>query len=134
MYTLVMALAAGVAMGNDPPAVSAETEQSLDLSGEWEGTWWNGEGTTYRATIRGGRLVGHSDGEILIFKTAGFTDEGGGKLHGIGLCEGPCLGIYEQDGDLLTLCFREASEGRPTAFRAGDGQHLLILHRVRPRQ
>jgi hypothetical protein len=60
-----------------------------------------------------------------------MTDEGGGRFL-VAVSKVLYLGIAEQDGDRVILCIREAGEGRPTSFRAGDGQHLLILHRVRP--
>jgi hypothetical protein len=45
-----------------------------------------------------------------------------------------CLGIYEQHDDHLRLCFGNTDEQCPRAFRGGDGQNLLILHRVKPRK
>lgn len=46
---------------------------------------------------------------------------------------GNILGIYRWDSDRLVACF--AGPGRrPTSFRAGDEQYLLILRRVRPRK
>jgi hypothetical protein len=130
MYTLVMALAASLAMGNDPVVVSAEVEQRLDPSGEWEGSGRTSSGLVC--------LVRFQPGEVrLSFRGAWqrspctVTDEGEGQLR-IRLGKPFYLGIYERDGDRVTLCLRQASEGRPTSFRAGDGQHLLILRRVRP--
>ena len=60
-------------------------------------------------------------------------DDGGGILHGrwFGSASG-IHGIYPQDGTRLLLCFCERPSRRPTSFFADNGQHLLILHRVKP--
>jgi hypothetical protein len=135
MSTLVLVLAtAMVVPGSGPEKVSGEMEQGLDLRGEWEGVWKSdtdeyevhqigGKGAwSYRRLPRGKRGP--------IYLTPDVADEGKGRLR---LMWGvPCLGIYEQDGDCVTICFRDARKGRPTSFRAGDGQHLLIIHRVKP--
>jgi hypothetical protein len=44
------------------------------------------------------------------------------------------LGIYQRHGSRLMICLRDAKVGRPTSFKGGDGQSLLILHRVKPRK
>ncbi|HEY7310848.1 MAG TPA: hypothetical protein VH643_15900 [Gemmataceae bacterium] len=137
MSTLVLVLAAAMAVpGNGPEMLSGETERGLDLSGEWEGRWKTdkaeyevellGEkgGCSYRRLPRG---------KCWGYLTPDITDQGEGRLR-LTWEDDPCLGIYEQDGDCLTICFRDAREGRPLSFRVGDGQHLLILHRVKPRK
>ncbi|HEY7428798.1 MAG TPA: hypothetical protein VH682_31500 [Gemmataceae bacterium] len=62
-----------------------------------------------------------------------LTDDGHGKFKcGSDGGETWTLGIYKYDGDHLSMCFRSAHLGRPTSYRAGDGQELLIIHRVKP--
>jgi hypothetical protein len=133
MSTLVMALAAGLALGSGPEAVSAEMEQPLDLRGEWKGTWISSSGQCYEV-----RLVEHGacarrlprgkEGPEYLWWAA--SDEGKGKLQMVWVTAGS-LGIYEQDGDRVRLCVRDAGSGRPTSFRGGSGQHLLTLCRVK---
>ena len=41
------------------------------------------------------------------------------------------LGIYRVDGDVLTLCYHTASQGRPTAFEGpGKGAFTEVYKRV----
>jgi hypothetical protein len=42
------------------------------------------------------------------------------------------LGIYQQHGDRLIICYRDVDKGRPTSFQAGEDQALLTLRRVKP--
>jgi hypothetical protein len=60
-----------------------------------------------------------------------ISDEGAGRFH-LMVDEVGHLGIYKQDGDRIVICYQTESKGRPMSFRAGDGQHLLILYRVKP--
>jgi hypothetical protein len=128
MSTLVLMLAM-VVPANGPEKVSAEMEQGLDLRGEWEGVYCY-EGYAPSDFWLDGRSVGPR-GEI---STSPFelVDEGEGRLRLTWADR--YLGIYRQEGDQLMICFRNVEEGRPTSFRTGDGQTLLILHRVKPRK
>lgn len=57
-------------------------------------------------------------------------DEGNGKLRFRGM-----LGIYQQDGERIFICLGVSMpRQRPAFFRASNGQHLLILHRAKPRK
>jgi hypothetical protein len=133
---LAMVLMAAMAVpGNGLEMVSAEMEERLDLSGEWEGTWWLPEGQVYPATMDNRLLFGDAfpphEGAIF-FRTPSFRDEGIGKFRIEPKdTNSRWLGIYEQHEGHLLLCFGEDGEQRPRSFRGGDGQHLLILHRVK---
>jgi hypothetical protein len=139
MSALAMILtAAMVVPGDGPKMESGEIEQGLDLSGEWEGLWIDDEGIRRKAKLslsecrlEGERLPGQPLGDIertLVF--LGITDEGAGRI----CLRDSYLGIYCRDGCDHLICFRDNRKGRPTSFRGGDDQNLLILHRVKPRK
>jgi hypothetical protein len=117
----VLLLAAGVAPGDGPGAVSAEVAEGFEFPGEWECIQFNGSVYTYQGTSAGSTYI----------QTFGLTPEGAGKLR---LCPRgrPLPGIYQWKGDSFIACFRAADCGRPTTFDAGDGQRLLILRRITP--
>jgi hypothetical protein len=127
MSTLVLVLTAAMAVpGNGPDMVSVEiAEQRLNLSGVWKGTIFRQEGKPLDAMLGDSILFDFDDWE--------YSDEGAGRFSLIVSGAG-YLGIYMSDGDDVILCYRRARYGRPESFRAGDGQHLLILHRVKPRK
>jgi hypothetical protein len=123
--------------GSGSEKVSGEMERGLDLSGEWEGTWKDGQKEVWEVRFGGGKLVAtHKNGAIAVRVEQEWMsfDEGRGKmwmkLGGVS----DHLGIYKQEGSRLDICYCLASMGRPTSFRSGDGQNLLILHRVKPRK
>ncbi|HTU18289.1 MAG TPA: hypothetical protein VMG10_09550 [Gemmataceae bacterium] len=126
-----MILTAAMAIpGNGPEMVSGELiEQGLDLSGKWEGTW-QGEDSFIFPLVRVAK-TGVRFGEGPSFLDWEIRDEGQGKLSIRTIC-GTSFGIYEQDGDRLMIC--TDSRKRPTTYRGGDGQSLLILHRVKSRK
>jgi hypothetical protein len=139
MSALAMILAAAMTVpGDGAEKVSAEiaASQPLDLRGEWNGVWETGrvnyavkhlvegEACSYQQIPKG-----RWGPAYLIPK---FVDEGVGRLRLQWVEDGPCLGIYKQDGERLTICFRDARKGRPQSFRTDHGQNLLILHRVKP--
>lgn len=133
MSTLVLVLATAIAVpGNGPEKGSAEMEQGLDLRSEWEGRWQHSDGKFYQVEGNHGLLEGCTDNEGLAIPTNCLVDEGEGRLRIT--CLRPRFGIYEVNGDRLTICWDETGRRRPTSFRAGDGQHLLILHRVKLRK
>jgi hypothetical protein len=141
MSTLVMVLtAAMVVPGDGPERLSWEIEQGLDLSGEWEGIWWFHTDGQLQVTSRGSRLVGTRkpgvDGWVgSSIDTCNFIDDSHGKLSGTWDLSGAEIrGIYRQDGERLILCFSKAPHSRPTSFEVGGNQHLLLLHRVKPRK
>jgi hypothetical protein len=138
---LAMVLMAAMAIpGNGPEMVSAEMEQGLDLRGDWEGTCKTSDGTDWEAQLHFPRFStrrGHltlTAGGALNFQAVTLTDEGAGRLR-ITWSDGVIFpGIYEQQDDRAVICFSRAERGYPTEFRGGDGQHLLILRRVKPRK
>jgi hypothetical protein len=131
---LAMVLAAAMAVpGSGTEAVSGETEQGLDLRGRWEGVYINAdEGMMEARLLDGG--IGLATGEGGSFVKSIFSDEGGGKVRFILNDAAKYLGIYEQQGDRVVICFRFADDGWPSSIRIAQGQHLLILHRVKPRK
>jgi hypothetical protein len=122
-------MVAMAAPGNGPEMVSWEVEQGLDLRGRWEGVYCY-EGYAPSDFWLDARDAGPRGG----ISTSPFelVDEGEGRLRLTWADR--YLGIYRQEGDQLMLCFGNVEEGRPTSFRTGNGQWLLILHRVKPRQ
>jgi hypothetical protein len=124
---LAMVLKAAMAVpGNGPRRVSEEMERGLDLSGGWEGTNYYSNPTQHIA-LANGKITISLAGEFPC-KT---RDEGRGRFR-LTVRGFHYLGIYKWEGDTVILCVRVESNGRPTSFKPGDDQHLLILHRVKP--
>ncbi len=136
MSSLAMVLAAGMALGSGPEKVSVEVERRLDLRGNWEGIGWLGEGVGRLGKLgprvamvrhdsqgKPGLLLQVEVGSVLAFKGP-IIDEGEGRFRMNNL-----LGIYRVDDDCLVICFAFSGR-RPTCFRAGAGQCLVILRRV----
>ena len=131
MSTLVLMLAAGMTVPGDvPKEAMEEIEQRLDLGGEWEGMWYGGRtGVDALVYLSGTRITLLCEDSFTRYHHR-ITDEGKNKLRFLDV-----PGIYEHDGDRLLICFRMGfGSGRPTSFQAGDGQVLLILHRVKSRK
>lgn len=136
MSTLVLALTAVMAVpASGPASESGETEQALDLRGNWRGTWVYAESGYYDVAFNGTKfLIGTNDeNEVVFIDSSALVDEGRGKCHGAWYSSesGWVRGIYQQDQDRLMLCFRDGRQPRPRSFRARDGQHLIILRRVK---
>lgn len=145
MSALAMILTAAMVIpGDRPEKVSGEVaeNQRLDLSGEWEGFWWFDHNTRFEAHSKCPSGQGHLMGRQFAIVcrgncnlTAYFIDEGQGHLCGEWELIGPRIhGIYRQEGTKLLICFTELASPCPTSFRAGEGRHLLILHRVKSRK
>jgi hypothetical protein len=134
MSTLVLVLAAGMTVPSiGPEKVSGEIEERLELSGKWEGNVSHHEGISISALLEGGRLVewewlGNGP-RIAANHQSSVWDEGSGRFR-LNLDGERYIGIYKWSSDGVMLCFRLAERGRPTSFRAGNGQHRLILRRV----
>jgi uncharacterized protein (TIGR03067 family) len=137
---LAMALMAAMAVpGNGPEKVSEEVEQRLDLRGEWEGVFVDRDGKEQHGKL-GGAFFQTENAWVLL---GTIKDEGNGKFR-FSVPDCPAWfdepGIYRQDGGRLTLCWHNpsiwhkewGSKPRPSRFKWGDDQCLLILHRVKP--
>ena len=137
---LAMVLMAGMVVpGNGPEKVSGEVEQRLDLCGEWKGTWEDDEGVVMRAFVSpaergvdGVSILGTTDRRFRYIPVYALIDEGHGRLQMTANCG--YFGIYKVRNDIIVIAFRLADEGYPVSFRGGNGQNLLILHRVKPRK
>jgi hypothetical protein len=129
MNALVLLLA-GMAVGNGPEGISAETEQGLDLRGEWEGTYQDKAKRALHAHLSDAKLRLWNE-NISVEIQFPIVDEGGGKFR-YNRAARTMLGIYKQERDCVTFCFRLAFQTRPASFSPGNGQCLLILHRVKP--
>ncbi|HEY7425077.1 MAG TPA: hypothetical protein VH682_12675 [Gemmataceae bacterium] len=128
MSTLVLVLVAGITVpGNGPEKVSAEMERGLDLSGEWEGAWVDHGGKRMRVKLTQDKI--HMDtGDAIISVKNSIIGEGNGKF-----CYDGVLGLYEQDGERLRMCFGfPGTNQRPKSFQKGEWKNLFILHRVKP--
>jgi hypothetical protein len=129
MSTFVLVMAAGMVLGDGPERVSGEVGECL-LVGRWEGTISHEHGKSHDAVVEDGYLAewwGMSSSGLFTWE---IHDEGRARVQL--LLNGTFYsGIYRWDGDRISLCYRRVEKGRPTSFRAGDDQHLLILHRVK---
>lgn len=118
MSALTMILTAAMAVPGDGPAKApAEMVQTLDMSGEWEGTWKDSLGYLWKAKLRNGQL--ECKGEDTIARGA------------LKSCDVKKEGIYKWEGNRLFICFAIGQNKRPKSFRGGKGQELFILHRVK---
>ena len=134
---LAMILAAGMTVPSiGPEKVSGEIEERLELSGKWEGNVSHHEGISISALLEGGRLVewewlGNGPRIAVSYQVSISGVPGRFRL----ILNGErYVGIYKRSSDTVILCYRLAGRGYPTSFRAGDGQHLLTLRRVKPRK
>jgi hypothetical protein len=134
MSTLVLVLTAAMMVpGDGPEKVSWEVEQKLDLSGEWEGTFWDSQSKN-----KEGWTVKLSD-DWLVFERGAdtyrmlwqMTDEGGGKVK-LKLWRTVYVGIYRQESDRVLIALCDIKKARPVSFPLGDDQSFLILHRAKP--
>jgi hypothetical protein len=105
---VVLLLAAGLAPGDGPGAVSAEVAEGFEFPGEWECVQFNGSVFTYRGTAAGSTYL----------QTFGLTPEGAGKPH-LSRAGRPLPGIYQWKGNSFIVCFRSPRCGLPTTFDAG---------------
>lgn len=144
MSAMAMILTAAMMVPRNGPEMESgemvQESQPLDLSGEWEGVWWFHTDGQLQVHSRDSRLVGvrkpgANNWVGSAIDTCDFIDEGHGRLRGTwDLTNSEIRGIYRQDRDRLILCFSQTPRLRPTSFQVGGTQHLLILHRVKPRK
>jgi hypothetical protein len=134
--TLVMVLAAAMGVaGNGPENVSTEMEQTLDMRGEWRGTWHGSHGGFVNVRFCEGTIeLTEDNGEGLGARVA-FTDEGKGnfRLRIDDDDDRVYLGIYRQEGDRVIACL--GGNRRPRDFKPSERHDILfIVHRVKPRK
>jgi hypothetical protein len=138
---LAMVLMAGIVVpGNGPEKVSGEMKlERLDLSGKWEAILFL-QGDVYRGEAWIGKAIFRPQRELLFtpnqknvertfFWGAVPIDEGDGRFR-----IGDRLGIYQQVGDHLRICFWDGEgHGRcPASFKPGKDRVVFILRRVKP--
>lgn len=126
------------------PALSRYVQHLRELEGEWQFETLETDGTRVpssmltasRLLIDGDRFRTESP-EATYDGTFTIDVETGPTRIDITFVEGPeagntCCGIYELDGDRLTLCLGLAGAARPAAFatRRGSGHALERLRRV----
>jgi uncharacterized protein (TIGR03067 family) len=147
MSALVVVFTAVMAAGSGPEKASQEVSPCLPTGGRWEGRWVDDHGFTHGVMLPGVVtgpwavctvyvVFANRPNPAPTYASYRMADEGRGKVRltwNGWLRDTPmaCLGIYRWDGDQLVICFREDKQGRPTSFRSGDGQHVLILRRVK---
>jgi hypothetical protein len=127
--TTVMVFMAGLALGSDgTERVSAETEQRLAISGNWEGvlkSWTGGKLKTWKLEL------GPDWMKVARKLTCRWIDEGQGKCRVILDGEHDRYGIYKREAGQLVICYAYSGD-RPTSFHANPRQPLLILKPVHP--
>ena len=136
---LAMILAAGMTVPGDvPKEAMEEIEQGLDLRGRWEGFLFMGDKRKpweVAIVIGSEKKQGVASFDLRLLLLLGrVVDEGKGRFRAsdkYAVLE-DILGIYQQDGDRLMICYRDASKGWPTSFLSCKDQSLVILHRVKP--
>jgi hypothetical protein len=120
-----------------PPKEPAEIVEvyRLNLSGDWEGTWWVDKGKRFSMVSVGSDLFASRRNAHTLIDTKGILDDGHGRFHGTWLfAEHGIHGIYKWEGKWLFICFSRRPDPPPTSFTATDSHCLLILHRVKPRK
>jgi hypothetical protein len=132
----MVVMAAMTLPGNGPEKMSDEvTRERLDLSGKWEGNISHQMGFSISASIEKGHLaevnwLGGGPMVVASYRLS-VTSEGPGRFR-LTLNGERYVGIYKWGSSEVILCYRQAEQGHPTSFRAGNGQHLLILRRAKP--
>ena len=129
MSPFVAVIAIGAVLGNGLDQPSAEATNRIDLRGRWEGWWLAEDGKAYRVRVKVTRFECPDRGICHNWKV---VEDANGELH----LRTPLMNaaaIYRQDGDHLTICFRDVTKGdRPTSFSGAENHHLLLLDRVKP--
>ncbi len=126
----IIVTAAMVVPADLPEKGSREMTYSFYLSGEWEGIGLDENGQAYRRVFLDHLRFRYETDNVGGDFWTPFIFENGGKLRYRGCAS--ILGIYRQEAERLYICYRQGS--RPTTYRGGSGQTLLILHHVKPRK
>jgi hypothetical protein len=139
MSALVMALVAGMAVGNGPERVSTATDPGLGIGGCWELTWKqtrkNGDEQTSTMYLVPGFIV-RDDGPKCPCRV---VDEGKGRCRIILRERLEFLGIYKHERGSLLICIGPSfldspAKNRPDGIspRPEKYESLLILRRIKP--
>lgn len=135
MLIIEMMLICTMNCADCPRTVSSDMkyeQQPLNLRGQWKGTWRHAQGFVMPASLSAsedGRIMGILDAGVIFIHVDSIIDEGEGTFR---IKEGKgFVGIYKVRKESIALCFRPSVQGYPRVFRGGDGQHLLILRRIK---
>jgi hypothetical protein len=130
MSALVMALVAGMAVGNGPERVSTGTEQRLCLDGEWAGTLQGWPFST-QGEVRDVSINSNSIWVSTRFEKCSavckWVDLGKGKVL-VNMSGYILQGTYNREAGRLVICLKEpiVQPGEPS-FDAVGGQLLIII-------
>ncbi len=147
MAALVMAVVAGMAVGDGPAMAPSSFKTCFGLPGRWEGRWhlsenksvaaeWNAKGLALqlvsgtftlcrRENIRlgeDGRLYLTLDEIMIVVKRDIFVAPR--RTH--------YFGIWEENNGKLIVCIRKAKDGWPDSLEPENGQQVIILSPVKP--
>jgi hypothetical protein len=134
---LAVVLAAGLSVGNGPERVSTEVVECLHLRGVWEGTWQIGlrQGKvigTYEIRLEPGSFSVLLPGQVVKEQHRfACIDEEKGRCRLVFDGTGIMLGIYRREVNHWVISVDPSGNGRPATLRAGKGQALLVLRRVK---
>jgi hypothetical protein len=123
MSALAMVLAAGMAIGDGTEKVSVETEQRLDLRGEWEGMGVEGWEEAF-IRLKEGVLTLEMGGKKGTYQVR-FADDGHGKFR-MSMTDMPprMPGRYEMGEGSVVLTFWVGAKR--------DRKVVIALKRVKP--
>lgn len=145
--TIVLCVLIGAtAWATEPSKEDVVKEELKKLQGTWEGYAVEGKGETpdrgpvkVRITIKDGKMtaVDLANKKEKDLGNGTFTLDPSKKLRqmdatGIvlpGKRERTFQGIYELEGDTLKWCVDNRQKERPSEFRTGAGNYLIILKR-----
>lgn len=116
-----------------PSLVGRWTCTALAVAGKPDPQW---RGLEYEFTADG-RWVIYRDGMDLGGVARTYKADPKAKPAGLDACERadgvPTLGIYNVDGDALTVVLRSGDGPRPTTFAPAEGVMTFEFRRVRPK-
>jgi hypothetical protein len=138
MSVFVMALAAGMAVGNGTEPVSGDVMEPVRLTGRWVGTRLQrgarGRIDEDSVGLSKGSLAVSGPGVRCVFCYScdfAFLDTGDGMAT-VRLDGKVCEGRFRAWKDHIILCFDPDTGKRPSSLKTDDKTWLLILHSVKP--
>lgn len=125
------------------PAAGGPSEGNDELQGAWtiESSVTGGmeippgELKGFILTVEGDKHVLKKGDEVIQVGTQKLDPSTSPKAIDVTVTEGPnkgpvMLGIYELDGDTLTVCFDPRGKMRPTEFKSAPGsEHVVNVHK-----